>query len=602
MRKVKKEYFQKLITDNNNITTVWNAINTFIRPNKTLGHSSWPSLDVNEFNNYFLSVADELTPTGDNIPQLDNRYLEEFCRKRLGSCEFKIPLLGVHEVGRCIESLNKKSVGPDGINSSILKLSLPYILDSLTHIYNLCISKGTFPTEWKKAKIIPLPKVKSPSGIDDFRPISVLSILSKPIEKHIHKHLLSYLNEHNLIHPLQSGFRPNHSCHTSLTNLVDNWLPAINNSDVVGSVFLDFEKAFDMVHHGKLFDKLTHYLRDTTALNLFQSFLENRQQRVHVNGKVSDFGTLKAGVPQGSVLGPVLFCLFINDLPIHFSDRKVVCAMFADDTTLYASSNSIDTVTNTLQTSLDELSCWCSANHMVLNPCKTKCMSISTRQKHQIRPLSLSLFLGTKPLQRVNNHKLLGVIIDDHLDWNSHINKLCHKISSNLFLLSKLRHFVDIQACMIFFNAHILSHINYASTLWDCCSEVNFKRVNSLYRRASKLIISNKHLTTDEKMQSLNLVPLRKHLQLNKCVFMKKILDGHAPIYLSNFFEHSPIRGRKHLVLPQPRIDLFKSSLSYSGVVLWNNIPENIKQIKTITTFKVKMRSFLTYHVTWYIP
>ena len=353
-----------------------------------------------------------------------------------------------------------------------------------------------------------------------------------------------------------------------------------------------------MVHHGKLIDKLTLYLRDTTTLKLFRSFLDNRQQCVHVNGKVSAFGTLKTGVPQGSVLGPVLFCLFINDLPMHFSNRKVVCTMFADDTTLYTSSNSTDTIANTLQKSLDELSCWCLSNHMVLNPSKTKYMLVTTRQKHQLRPLSLSLFLGSLPLQRVNNHKVLGVIIDDHLDWNSYTHKLCHKISSNLFLLSKLRHFVDIQTCKIFFNAHILSHINYASTLWDSCSDVNFKRVNSLYRRASKLIIPNKHLTTDDKMILLNLAPLRKHLQLNKCVFMKKILEGHAPTYLSNLFKHSSIRGRKHFVLPQPRIDLFKSSLSYSGVVLWNILPEDIKQTKTLTTFKDKLRNFLKGHIT----
>ena len=196
-----------MISDNDNISSIWKAINTFIKPNKATGHSPLPSTDANELNDYFLSVADKIVINSNNTPQSNDIYLEEFCQERLtSSSEFKIPLLGVHEVGRYIENLNKKSAGPDGINSSILKLSLPYIIDSLTYLYNLCISKGTFPTEWKKAKIIPLPKVKIPTGIDDLRPISVLSLLSKPIEEHIHKHLLSFLDKHNLIHPLRSAF------------------------------------------------------------------------------------------------------------------------------------------------------------------------------------------------------------------------------------------------------------------------------------------------------------------------------------------------------------------------------------------------------------
>ena len=566
VRKAKKDYFQTLIEGNNNISTIWKAINTFIKPNKASSHSTLPSVNANDFNKYFLSVADKPTSTNSNIFHSKNRYLEEFCQERLTSVEaFRIPLLGVHEVGRFIESLNKKSTGPDGISSSILKLSLPYIIDSLTHIYNQCISEGTFPQEWKKAKVIPLPKIKTPTQLDNYRPISILSVLSKPLEKHVHKHLMTYLDKHSLLYPLQSGFRPNFSCHTALTHLIDNWLSAINTSEVVGSVFLDFKKAFDMVHHDKLLDKLSLYLRNNTSLKFFQSFLHDRQQRVQLGGTVSTYGTLKSGVPQGSVLGPLLFCLFINDLPMHLSNKTVMCTMFADDTTLSVSGTSTNIVTNTLQKSLDELNCWCLSNYMVLNPLKTKYMVITTRQKHQLHPLSLSLSLGTMPVERVTEHKVLGVIIDEHIDWNAHLQKLCHKVSSSLFLLSKLRQYVDTQACRIFFHAHILSHINYGSTLWDNCSNVNLKRLNSLYRRASKIIITDKCLSTEEKMELLDIPPLKKQFKINKCVLMKKIVDGRAPNYLLSLFQQS-FRSCNHFLLPQPRIDLFKSSLSYSGV------------------------------------
>ena len=160
---------------------------------------------------------------------------------------------------------------------------------------------------------------------------------------------------------------------------------------------------------------------------------------------------------------------------------------------------------------------------MVINPTKSKYMVITTRQKHQLNSLSLSLSLDSLPIERVNKHKVLGVILDDHLGWQSHVDYICKKVSTNLFLLSKLRHFVDVDSCMIFFHAHILSYINYASTIWDCCSDASLKRVKSLYRRACKIIITDSSLSTDDKMKRLDILPLQKHLLFNKCVFMKKL-------------------------------------------------------------------------------
>ena len=184
--------------------------------------------------------------------------LIDFCRENRGPLSaFHIPLLTVHEVGKLITGLtSKKSMGPDNIPAYLLKLALPYVVESLTYIYNLCIQKNVFPKIFKTAKVIPLPKNTDRTDPNNFRPISLLSVLSKPLERHVHHHLSTFMEKHNLFHTLQSGFRSKHSCHTALTAMCDMWVSAVDRSEIAGAVFLDFRKAFDLVDHTILQQKL----------------------------------------------------------------------------------------------------------------------------------------------------------------------------------------------------------------------------------------------------------------------------------------------------------------------------------------------------------
>jgi hypothetical protein len=257
---------------------------------------------------------------------------------------------------------------------------------------------------------------------------------------------------------------------------------AINNSKLSGVVFLDLKKAFDLVDHDILIQKLKLYLKDSSSLPFFESYLENQTQRVFVHGSLSCEGVVTHGVPQGSVLGPILFCLFINDLPLYISDKSVVCHLLADDTTIEAQGNLPD-VQSSLQTALIDIDQWCSNNRMVLNPQKTKSMIVSTRQKHQLSPTPLDLSIGNCSIEQVSEFKLLGVTIDNSLRWHSHIENVCKHISKNIFLLSRLQSIISYDARKAFFNAHIKAHIDYASILWDGCSDVIFKHINSLHRR-----------------------------------------------------------------------------------------------------------------------
>ena len=302
----------------------------------------------------------------------------------------------------------------------------------------------------------------------------------------------------------------------------------MNKYGVTRVVFLDLKKAFDLVDHDILLKKLAIYLKNSSTIPFFKSYLHNRTQCVLLHGSYSSKESVKYGVPQGSVLGPILFSLFINDLPLQVKDISVDCNMLADDTTLHKSGKDMQIRSN-MQDSLDQVSNWCDNNHMVINPIKTKSLTVATRQKHQLSPLPLDLVLNGAKIYQVSEHRVLGITIDNKLRWNSHINNVCKTVSRRVFLLSKLRYIVDIDTRQLFFNAHIKPHIDYASVVWDGCSDVLKKRFNSLHRRTVKLILPDTTLTTDQKLKEMRIMSLQKQLEYNKGLFMYRLLSNEAP-------------------------------------------------------------------------
>ena len=270
--------------------------------------------------------------------------------------------------------------------------------------------------------------------------------------------------------------------------------------------------------------------------------------------------------------------------------------MFADDSTLHASGNTVQQITNSLQTSLDDVINWCSLNNMILNPDKTEAMLITTRQKLQRNPPDLKLFINDCPIKQVSEHNLLGVVIDDQLQWQPHINKICKTVSKKLYLLSRIKTVIDLPTRKLFYNAYIKPHFDYVSNLWDGCSENQFKKLNSLHRRAAKLILSDQNITNDERLVVLNMLPLKKTLFFNKSIFMFKIINSDSPRYLHDLFKftNNPYGDRKkNLQVVHPRIDLCKTSLSFSGASLWNFFPKASKTLSSLKTFKEGMLKLL---------
>ena len=597
-RQAKKVYFQNLISSSTkkDSKSIWKAINMLTNKSHNKIYTSCEQLSADNLNKHFSNVSHSIIKT-DKTNLNDLEKLKCYCDAKNIKTEATIPSMSVHEVYSLLTQLKQTNTrGLDELDSKILKLSAPIISETLTYLYNLCIDKRQFPILLKQAKIIPIHKSGDKSDPSNYRPISILSVLSKPLEKHMIKHMLSHVNKYDLIHPNQSGFRQNHSCHTALTNLVDQWIMNINKDELTGVVFIDFAKAFDVLDHKLLLRKLELYKFSDALLSFIRSFFTNRSQVVSLNNKHSKFENQKFGVPQGSVVGPLFFSLYINDLPLHIESSY---ELFADDKSIHKSHSNHVHLLNRLQEDINRLDAWSELNHMSLNEKKTKYMIVTTRQKRQnLKGVTPPLFIQNKQIDEVQAHKLLGITLDNNLTWSSHIRTLCKTVSQKIFQLSKIKHFLDLESRKHFYYAHIQSCIDYASTLFDTCSANTLKPLSRLHKRAIKVILLKSSSPVFSDYNYLRILPLTNQFRLNKAVLMYRIMNDLAPPTLSARFQINQSRYTNSILITKPRIDLVKTSLLYSGGTLWNMMPESIKNKHSINTFREAYKNKLFYEIS----
>ena len=547
---------------------------------------------ANEFNDFFVNVASKLK---EPVTNTDHTKLKEFCQTKLPKdAKFIIPSIQKEKVLKFLSTIDiNKATGSDMIGPRLLKVAAPYIADEVTFICNHSIINSVFPSKWKEAKVTPLFKNGSHEEVNNYRPISILPVLSKVLEKHVHESLSEFLHTYNLLHKTQSGFRTQHSCETALVNMIDLWMNAIDSGKMVGVVLVDFKKAFDLVDHQILIDKLKIYGIKDEALSWFNTYLTNRKQQVAINNCKSDFKQISYGVPQGSILGPLLFLLFINDLPLYTSN--VFTDLYADDTTLYDVQDSMEQIDNNLQSSLNNLQIWCRNNGMILNSSKTKVMLVTTYQKRQrLTNDHLDLTYNKESLNMISNDKILGVFVDNNLTWSNHIKHLTKKIASSIWLLSKIKKFLSQAHRVQFYKSYIQPHIDFCNIVWGSSSESNKLKIFRLQKRACKVILDYNVDDSIEAMNSLKIMSICDRLYLRKAKFMFKVYNNIAPAYISENFtlrnnDNTNIQLRSSsagcFIPPKPRTECFKQSLRYSGCLIWNSLPEEVKNAQTISTF-----------------
>ena len=352
--------------------------------------------------------------------------LELFNQDKLEGDIFDIPEVDVSFVEIFLLNLEvNKATGLDNISAKFLKYCAKSISPIVCKLMNVCIDTNSFPSDWKCAKVSPLFKKGKKEFLCNYRPISILPVLSKCLEKHIHVHFYNFLNVHNLISDSQSGFRANHSCQTALTNITNTWYDAIDKGLLTGVLFLDFRKAFDLVNHQILLSKLKLYGCSSKTVEFFQSYLSGRFQILNFKNTLSDSLPLSVGVPQGSILGPLLFILYVNDLPLATNHCSLY--MYADDTAAQTHAKSLDIVNQYLSDDAKLVSKWCDINKMCINTEKTKAMLVTTSQRKCKLKDDLSVLINNVNIENVNNEKLLGVTIDSCLSWDQQFTNICKK-------------------------------------------------------------------------------------------------------------------------------------------------------------------------------
>lgn len=361
---------------------------------------------------------------------------------------------------------------------------------------------------------------------------------------------------------------------------------------------IDFKKAFDMVDHRILLKKLSMYKCSDNTMSWFHSYLSDRSQIVSINGKHSEKEKVSCGVPQGSILGPLLFLVFINDLPLALQSFVSSTDLYADDTTFYDIQTDKSLLSNNLQSALHLLQDWCKENGMLLNTDKTKVMFLTSRQKRAtLSDKGLTLIYDGVNLELSSNEKVLGINIDENLIWNTHFAYVSKKVSSNLWLLSKIKIYLSLEHRLLFYNAYIKPHFDYCSIIWGSSTNSNINNINKLQRRACKCILGNEYTRLDEARDRLKILSFDETVFLQKAKIMFKIANNIAPEYLADLFQMRNVNDscsilrsvtHRNFLVPKPNINLFKDSLSYSGAVIWNSVPLEIKNSQSVNTFVTK--------------
>lgn len=593
----KKMYFDEcFLKHQSDMRKTWKTINEII--SKSKNSNSFPDefninnetvndnqTISNEFNKYFSNVGPSFSA---KIPPSEKTFMDFMTESNMDH-NFKFKTVTEDIITKIIIDLKcKSSSGWDGISTNTLKNIKDEIVSPLTKIINSLINHNIFPDDMKIAKVIPLFKKGDPKLLENYRPISLLTAFSKVYERVIFNQLMEFFLDKNLIYESQYGFRPGHSTNLAaleFVNRIVNSLDRKNQSHQSIAIFMDLSKAFDTLNHEILLQKLQHYGLSASALSLMKSYLSNRVQYVKFQNFTSSHLPLSTGVPQGSILGPILFIIYMNDIRNSCANLKSI--IYADDTTLHCNLDgtfgkaSDELISQRINAELEVVNDWMRANKLSLNSLKTKFM-IFQRPKSKTR--NLKIVINGQTIEQVETFSFLGLVLNSNLTWDTHMKQLKIRLSKTIGILGRVRFYLSSKILLYIYNALFLSHVNFHILVWGSkCNDIL-----KLQKRAMRIIHKRHFLfhadplfkeSKSLKVEDIYKVTLLKfyykfiHKQLPK-YFLSIQIKTNSEISVSQMTLRY---SKKTLYPPDINHTYAEWKLTFSVVNLINSLPSLVK-------------------------
>ena len=425
----------------------------------------------------------------------------------------------------------------------------------------------------------------------NYRPISILPAISKVFERVLFSQLNGFVEPK--FSKLLCGFRKGHSTQHALLRLLKRWQKCLDKNEIVGTVLMDLSKAYDCLNHELLIAKLHAYGIGDPALRLIYNYLKKRKQRVKIGSIFSEWLEILSGVPQGSILGPLLFNVFINDI-IEFVEQCEICN-FADDNTIDSSGDTISIVLKKLQNDLAILTSWFESNCLVANPAKFQMMLLGKN----IDNSKISIKCQNINVQAKESVLLLGIIFDEKLNFNSHVEKICSTVSRNTTALQRIRNFLNLDKALTLCRTFILCHFKYCPLIWMFSSRASNTLIDRVHKRALRVVFSNFSLSHEELLNRTNTDKI--HIQNLQTLMVEvfKSINGLSPSFMQEIFQQKTVRFylRSEKLLTLPSTDRYTFGiygLSFRASMLWNQLPKKLKlhEVQTLAEFKSEIKGW----------
>ena len=533
-------------------------------------------------NNFFANIGNDLAKnfTHDWSP-VDTPNLES-------------EITNVHtdfeEVHNLCKEINiSKSSSIDLLSSRVLKDAFLVLTLQLVYLFNLSLSTGNFPQKWKMATVIPLFKGGSRADVGNYRPISLLPLPGKLLEKIVHAQISQFLENNDLLSDEQNGFRRDRSTTHSIVNLTNSILNAVNNQETCQAVFIDLKKAFDTVNHKILLKKIEHIGIRGELLIWISNYLHNRIQRTFANNVLSSTLPVNCGVPQGSILGPLFFILYVNDVKKYINNVEI--GLYADDTVLFSYNSDWMKAQIDLQNMLDGFVEWSKKNELTINSQKTKFMVFGSRSKVK-RARNAKLSINNVQIQLVPSFKYLGFTLDPVLSFSNHTSSLLSIISHKAYILGKIRRFISQYSAVRIYKAMILPYFDYADIVYDKARQMDLDKLQRAQNKCLKICTLSNIKTNTNLIHDRTKVPkleFRRKVHLRNFMFRLRKVDN----LLCSSDVGTRARDAPLFKTKIPKCGAYKRSVLYNGATEWNSLSVELRNLDLLLPFKFHQKRWL---------